>query len=153
MISSQLTLPVAAIVSSITLAAFGSSHINEGSTPDLSGLNSNVALDRSWRIMVGLGCIPAIIALWLRLTISETPYYTADIEGNVSKARRDVDYHLREGSFEVDPVPVENPKIEAHQASSSDFFSYFGKWENLKVLLVASWCWFVTDVSSPCVSL
>lgn len=44
-----------------------------------------MAIDRTWRLLLGLGCIPAAIALYFRLTIPETPRYTMDIERNVKQ--------------------------------------------------------------------
>lgn len=42
-------------------------------------------IDRAWRILLGLGCIPATLALYFRLTIPETPRFTMDIERNVQQ--------------------------------------------------------------------
>lgn len=44
-------------------------------------------IDRTWRILLGLGCIPAVVALYFRLTIPETPRFTMDIERNVKQVR------------------------------------------------------------------
>ncbi|KAF9434529.1 Inorganic phosphate transporter pho84 [Entomortierella beljakovae] len=47
-------------------------------------------LDYVWRCLIGLGCVPALIAVYFRLTIPETPRYVLDIENNVNKAEKDV---------------------------------------------------------------
>jgi PHS family inorganic phosphate transporter-like MFS transporter len=40
------------------------------------------AIDRLWRLVVGIGIIPAVIALAFRFTIPESPRYTLDILQN-----------------------------------------------------------------------
>lgn len=49
------------------------------------------ALDRSWRIIIGIGAIFAIIAFWFRRTIPESPRYTAFVLGRPDDASEDVD--------------------------------------------------------------
>jgi hypothetical protein len=44
-------------------------------------------IDRAWRILLGLGCLPAVVALYFRLTIPETPRFTMDVERNVKQVR------------------------------------------------------------------
>jgi PHS family inorganic phosphate transporter-like MFS transporter len=43
-------------------------------------------LDSIWRWIIGAGVIPAFFALWFRLTIIESPRYTADVLRDSSKA-------------------------------------------------------------------
>ena len=38
-----------------------------------------LSLDKSWRIIYGMGLLPALIALYFRLTIPETIRYTLDV--------------------------------------------------------------------------
>lgn len=38
--------------------------------------NGHPHVDYVWRLLIGLGCVPAAIALYFRLTISETPRYS-----------------------------------------------------------------------------
>ncbi|KAG0368464.1 Inorganic phosphate transporter pho84 [Gamsiella multidivaricata] len=47
-------------------------------------------LDYVWRCLIGLGCVPALVAVYFRLTIPETPRYVLDVENNINKAERDV---------------------------------------------------------------
>ncbi|KAF9161078.1 Inorganic phosphate transporter pho84 [Mortierella sp. AD010] len=47
-------------------------------------------LDYVWRCLIGLGCIPALVAVYFRLTIPETPRFVLDVENNLHKAERDV---------------------------------------------------------------
>lgn len=39
-------------------------------------------------------------------------------------------------------------RVIAPKASWSDFFRYFGRWENAKVLLGCAYAWFAVDVRS-----
>ncbi|KAF9133561.1 Inorganic phosphate transporter pho84 [Mortierella sp. GBA39] len=47
-------------------------------------------LDYVWRLLIGLGCIPALVAVYFRMTIPETPRYVLDVENNLFKAESDV---------------------------------------------------------------
>lgn len=48
-------------------------------------INSNVLyLDYTWRFLAGFGAVPALIAVYFRLTITETPRYTMEVEGIVT---------------------------------------------------------------------
>ena len=106
-------------------------------------------IDFCWRILIGLGCVPAVLALYFRLTIPETPRFTMDIERNVRQAAQDVERMLADRDFTIfaiDPDAVIQ-RVEAPQASRRDFASYFFNWDNGKVLLGASYSWFALDVA------
>lgn len=51
-------------------------------------------LDSVWRWILGVGVIPAVIALWFRLTIIESPRYTADVERDSNKAATELESYL-----------------------------------------------------------
>jgi MFS transporter, PHS family, inorganic phosphate transporter len=53
-------------------------------------------LDSVWRWIIGVGVIPAVIALWFRLTIIESPRYTADVGRDSRKAASELDRYLLE---------------------------------------------------------
>jgi MFS transporter, PHS family, inorganic phosphate transporter len=103
-------------------------------------------VDYCWRILIGLGCIPGVVALYFRLTIPETPRFTMDVERNVRQATQDVDNVIRTGGFYIDPDAVVQ-RVEAPRASRRDFVAYFRRWENFKVLFGAAYSWFALDVS------
>lgn len=48
-----------------------------------------VTVDRIWRYVVGVGAIPALIAIGFRLTIPESPRYTLDVDHDGARALRD----------------------------------------------------------------
>ncbi|KAJ7616421.1 inorganic phosphate transporter [Roridomyces roridus] len=113
------------------------------SIPNTNELNH---LDNMWRILLGLGCLPAVIALYSRLTIPETPRFTMDIERSVVQAQHDIRRALNEAEGDnEDPHTMQ--RVEAPRASRPDFRRYFGEWENLKILIGTSYSWLAIDVA------
>lgn len=112
-------------------------------------------VDYMWRLLIGLGCVPGVVALYFRLTIPETPRFTMDIERNVEQAATDITNVLARGNSYIDPDAVVQ-RANAPKASWKDFIAYFSKWENGKILLGTSYSWFALDVNkillllSPC---
>ncbi|KAG0243862.1 Inorganic phosphate transporter pho84 [Actinomortierella wolfii] len=130
------------LVAIILLASFKSHIIAEGANP--------VSLDYVWRIIIGFGCVPALVAVYFRLTIPETPRYVLDVENNLRRAERDVDHVLNDtkrnnlhadDDFEV----IRNEAVV--KGTWADFRNYFGKWMNLKILLGTAISWFALDVA------
>lgn len=111
-----------------------------------------VPVDYMWRLLIGLGCVPGVIALYFRLTIPETPRFTMDIERNVAQAASDIENVLTTGKYVVDEdAPV--LRVKAPKASRADFAAYFGQWKNMKILIGTAYSWFALDVSAILVSL
>jgi len=109
-------------------------------------LNQLEHADIMWRIIIGIGCIPGVIALYFRLTIPETPRFTMDIERNVLQATDDIDNVLTTGTFKHNPDAIVQ-RVDVPRASWADFRAYFGKWENGKMLLGTSYSWFALDIA------
>ncbi|WRT64057.1 phosphate:H+ symporter [Kwoniella shivajii] len=109
-------------------------------------LTNMAAVDRVWRLIIGIGCVPAVIALYFRLTIPETPRYTMDIERNIKQASQDVDTYLTSGTYVNDPIH-NNERAELPVASWKDFTRHFGQWKNGKILLGTAWSWFALDIA------
>lgn len=102
-------------------------------------------VDYMWRIIIGLGIVPACIALYYRLTIPETPRYTMDIERDLNQAEKDADF-VKTGRFEkIEDQPVE--RIEMPKASRRDFVRHYAKWSNFKVLFGCAYSWFALDIA------
>lgn len=103
--------------------------------------------DYMWRLLIGLGCIPGVIGLYFRLTITETPRFTIDIERNLIQASADIDIAVGErrnlNAFDPD-TPIQRLKVP--RASWDDFRQYFSKRKNLKAIIGTSWSWFALDV-------
>ncbi|KAJ7098945.1 phosphate permease [Mycena epipterygia] len=102
-------------------------------------------VDYMWRLLLGLGCVPAVLALYFRLTIPETPRFTMDIERNVVRATDDIHNALAQGGAN-DPYAV-HQRADAPRASRRDFLHYFGQWQNLRVLIGTAYSWFAIDVA------
>jgi PHS family inorganic phosphate transporter-like MFS transporter len=102
-------------------------------------------IDYMWRILIGLGCVPGVVALYFRLTIPETPRFTMDIERNINQASKDIENVLTTGSSEVDPDAVIQ-RAQAPKATRSDFARHFSQWSNFKVLFGTAYSWFALDV-------
>ena len=47
------------------------------------------ALDRCWRTIIGVGAVPALIAVFFRRSIPESPLYTADVINQPLGAKED----------------------------------------------------------------
>lgn len=62
----------AAIVGLIVTASFGSTFRDASSVNDCD-YTCQTAADRCWRIIIGVGAVPAVFALYYRITIPETP--------------------------------------------------------------------------------
>ena len=75
---------VASIIACVVVAAYKDSIIGE-TAPNFT------AVDKTWRILIGMGCVPGVIALYFRLTIPETPRFTMDIERNIQQASKDIE--------------------------------------------------------------
>jgi PHS family inorganic phosphate transporter-like MFS transporter len=78
---------------------------------------SRIAVDRIWRYVVGVGAIPALIAIGFRLTIPESPRYTLDVDHDGARALRDTQkyYNIRRASTNGStngPLEVYNDDIE-----------------------------------------
>ena len=127
-----------AIASIIILSAFRDAIISAPYPP-------SKPIDYCWRILIGLGCVPGVIALYFRLTIPETPRFTMDIERNVSQASRDIHTVLGTTAYVADKSLTEPANVP--RASRADFIAYFSQWKNLKVILGTAYSWFALDVS------
>ena len=110
----------------------------------------------------GFGAVPALFALYFRLTIPETIRFSLDVEQNDKRATADAIKYVtgRLGSanleeigelpMEIDPeqpVAMAIRYKEPPKASFRDFTKHFGQWKNGKVLLGTAGSWFLLDVA------
>ncbi|KAH3662000.1 hypothetical protein OGAPHI_006181 [Ogataea philodendri] len=116
------------------------------------------ACDQMWRIVVGFGCVPGLIALYFRLTIPESPRYTFDVSREIEKATADTAKFTSgmHGDAEAGQIEVlketeqalsENEVAGPPKASARDFFVHFGKWRHMKILIGTAGSWFMLDVA------
>jgi PHS family inorganic phosphate transporter-like MFS transporter len=128
----------AALVAFMIIAAYKSALLRE---TDITQLNT---VDAMWRVLIGLGAVPGVIALYFRLTIPETPRFTMDIECNIDQAANDIDNALV-------GKPTRNEdfihRVDAPKASWADFNAYFGRAKNFKVLFGCAYSWFALDIA------
>ena len=57
------------------------------------------ALDSAWRWIVGFGSVPAMVALFFRLTIPESPRYLLDVVGAVKSVSKDTQDYYKGDAF------------------------------------------------------
>ncbi|PYI18493.1 inorganic phosphate transporter [Aspergillus violaceofuscus CBS 115571] len=84
----------AAVVALIAVAGFRSSLPDDPNSLTCTG-SCVYDLDRIWRYIVGLGAVPAFVAIWFRMTIIESPRYTAVVMKNSLQAAADVSQFYR----------------------------------------------------------
>lgn len=70
-----------------------------------------------------------------------------DVERNIKQASSDVDAFLQTGGYVTDQTPAVAGPIAAPKASRRDFFGYFSKYENFKLLFGTAFTWFALDVA------
>ncbi|KAM4058963.1 major facilitator superfamily protein [Hirsutella rhossiliensis] len=145
-------LLMSALVALITTVAFKDSYINIKDETQCDAA-CQVAADRSWRIIVGVGAIPACLALYYRITIPETPRYTFDVRHDVEKAGADIRAYVHSksgGDYEGhrrSGTRLSATLLHVPRASWADVFAYFGEWKNLRVLIGTTMSWFLLDLA------
>jgi len=101
-------------------------------------------IDYIWRLLIGLGCVPGVIALYFRLTIPETPRFTMDLERNIKQAAYDIRDSTGMHNADIDSIIK---RVRGPQASWKDFRKYFSQRDNYVALFAAAYSWFALDVS------
>jgi PHS family inorganic phosphate transporter-like MFS transporter len=153
----------ATVVALVTTIAFRKSFSSAMTISDCTG-ECQLAADRSWRIIIGFGCLPAVFALYYRLTIPETPRFTFDVALDADKASSDIrifldaEIDLEEiGAFleesnsrrgilpEVQSQLATSNNLIPPRASWSDFYTYFKQYRNGSVLFATMASWFLLD--------
>lgn len=110
------------------------------------------AVDKMWRIMIGMGAVPGCVALYFRLTMPETPRYTFVVAArNAPNMAEDPEAFQRgkwpqaeanEAGRVPNLLPVSVAEPEVPKASWTDFGHHYSKWKNLKVILGTALSWF-----------
>ncbi|PFH59955.1 hypothetical protein XA68_11664 [Ophiocordyceps unilateralis] len=142
-------LLMSALVAFITTVAFKASFID---IKDETQCNAacQAAADRCWRIIVGVGAVPACLAMYYRITIPETPRYTFDVRHDVEKADADIRAYVqsktKDGQRGVSKR-LSTTLLTVPRASWADLIAYFGEWAHLKVLIGTTMSWFFLDLA------
>jgi len=98
---------------------------------------SGISHDLAWRIMLGLGAIPAAGVIYLRSKMPESPRYTAQVKGRATDATRDLASYS-EGA--VDEVATHAPASEPMGMGS-----FLRSRRMLTLVLGTAGCWFLFD--------
>ncbi|KAJ5675777.1 major facilitator superfamily domain-containing protein [Penicillium macrosclerotiorum] len=118
-------------------------------------------LDSVWRWVIGVGCIPALLAILWRFSIPESPRYTMDVAHDPRQAfaatKRQFQSTVRLlDSGNADRIPRPNPPRETRspsivptpdpeQTAASGFWTFLFEEGNIKYLAGTSICWFLLD--------
>ncbi|KAK9464037.1 major facilitator superfamily domain-containing protein [Lipomyces oligophaga] len=140
----------AALVALIVTVGFKETLISANSASECLG-NCQVANDKMWRVVIGMGAVPACIALYFRLTIPETPRYTFDVSRQLEKAAADIEKYTSGAFGEAKASEIkalkdaegnESAELDVPKASLQDFCHHFGQWKHMKILIgtAGSWC-------------
>ena len=112
------------------------------------------AIDQMWRILIGIGAVPAVSALYFRLTIPETPRYALNVEESAEPNEKSQPGEIQEVTDnDSAPSTKEEEEYQVPKASFKDFWSHFGQWKHGKILLGTagsffeqlshSWCYWL----------
>mmetsp|Transcript_7564 Transcript_7564/g.7500 ORF Transcript_7564/g.7500 Transcript_7564/m.7500 type:complete len:567 (+) Transcript_7564:13-1713(+) len=96
------------------------------------------ACDQMWRIVIGFGCVPGVIALYYRLTIAESPRYHLDVDEHDDLEK------VVEAEVVLDKAAAD---IAPPKASFTEFWKHFGQWRYGKILIGTAGSWFMLDVA------
>jgi PHS family inorganic phosphate transporter-like MFS transporter len=85
---------LAATLVALIATASQRKNIPAGAMPDSCNAQCLKTMDSIWRWIIGVGVIPAVLALWFRLNIIESPRYTADVGRDTQKAASELKRYL-----------------------------------------------------------
>jgi PHS family inorganic phosphate transporter-like MFS transporter len=87
-----------------------------------------------------------------RITVPETPRFTFDVARDIEKADADIKAYIEgqpEGQFDAvqreQTLVISKSRFAQPRSSWSDFYSYFGNWQNGSVLFATMASWFFVD--------
>lgn len=143
------------IVAIISIAGYKSQiNVESNSLCDFACRKAN---DQMWRILIGFGAVPGLVALYFRLTIPESPRYTFDVSNELEKATADAGKFVsgKHGNADVGDIEYlaeheDKNVLENYappKASFKDFWAHFSQWRYGKVLLGTAGSWFMLDVA------
>lgn len=111
-------------------------------------------IDGIWRIVIGSGAVPALLAIIFRFFLYDCGLYTLEVKNKPGNAFRDTQrvYGMPDTSNGMTmnspiAVPVYSPQPPPVQFSPQDLKNYFIKDKNWYYLLGTTMTWFYLDVS------
>lgn len=84
---------LASVVGLAVLVTVGKNYGLPALTKESDHIAAATIVDRIWRYVIGVGAIPALIAIIFRLTIPESPRYTLDVDNDGARALRDTEIY------------------------------------------------------------
>ncbi len=102
----------------------------------LTLLASGIQADLAWRLMLGLGALPAAAVIYFRRTMPESPRYIARVRGDARAAAQATERYSAGALRVVDP---REPRVRL------SFWQFLGNPRNLRMLLGTAGTWFVFD--------
>jgi PHS family inorganic phosphate transporter-like MFS transporter len=98
------------------------------------------AFDASWRIIMGLGCLPAILTFYLRYKLPESPRFTAQVDHEEELANANA-------KVAIDGEKVQHYEAHGHKdrINTKDFFRFICRRKNLLILVGTASAWFLLD--------
>jgi hypothetical protein len=144
----------ASMMTLIVVAAFRST-LEPVKTPATCDGECQRSVDIMWRVVIGVGGIPGLFALYYRLTIPETPRYTFDVVHDLDQATANM-YSWRSGGFGegwTNPIrraqTMQDVKRKYHspQPTYTDLKAYYRKRRNALALFGTAGSWFFLDVA------
>ncbi|XP_073010832.1 probable inorganic phosphate transporter 1-10 [Typha latifolia] len=116
---------------------------------DIGPLKTPEAADLAWRLILMIGAIPAGLTFYWRMSMPETPRYTALVENDVIKATSDMGRVL--GDFDLDTDIAEDseafrPPPPPPPPPSYGFFSRQFLIRHGRNLFACSMAWFLVDI-------
>jgi MFS transporter, PHS family, inorganic phosphate transporter len=103
----------------------------------LALLGSGAGGDLSWRLMLGLGAIPAAAVLYLRTKMPESPRYQAQVQGRTERAARQLD--------DVAGAELGGVGARAVRRHAMGLKAFFSNPRYLVMLLGTAGAWFIFD--------
>ncbi|KAI9019157.1 major facilitator superfamily domain-containing protein [Hyaloraphidium curvatum] len=126
-----------------------------------NNINENLAyMDVCWRILAAFGIVPCSAAIYFRLTIPETPRFSADVLGDEKTAADDAKRFLGESADAGKEVTVQQggrrmsviveEKVDYRRRPQYKYFGelreYLSIRQNWMTLLGTSMTWFLLDI-------
>ncbi len=103
-------------------------------------LSLNFSTDFAWRFMLGLGAVPALMVIYLRRKIPESPRYTAQVVGDMETATKAATDFMGEAKVQnVGKSHYENEK------KSNTLFDFITNKKYMLTLLGTAGSWFLLD--------
>lgn len=108
----------------------------------LALLGAGIPHDIAWRLMLGLGAIPAGAVIYMRSRMPESPRYVARVQGNVKEAQESLAQFSGSAGFKSAEID-ETPRISLQRRIS--FGQFITNPKFLRYLIGTAGSWFVFD--------